>query len=432
MDTIDIEVALASKSVVMSENCLTALVEKYLLARKIRPNTIITEFDYEEGSSSSLKTLVHYVSIGNTNENSPFIDLHSYKINWNIFMLQNEKSTIYDESDQGGEEIVLATHLTLPSKELFSLWENLYYDSNIKDDLLRYARTMMTFANKTINPNIVCCNKVILLHGPPGTGKTSLCKALAQKLTITMKDLFSSGLLVEINSHSLFSRYFSESGKLVTKMFTKIKEMCQNEKTLICVLMDEVESLAHARSLCSDNEPSDSIRVVNSILTQIDQIKLMPNVLIFATSNMTETIDVAFVDRADIKQFLGLPSMIAIYKIYYSCLMELIRAKIINCDPNSLDTPDMIARGVDLSNNTHEYSKRLMEICHQSSGFSGRTLRKIPFLAHALYVRSENLPVRMDTFLNSMEAAVEREHKDKKLITIKPEKHNTVSGNKFS
>lgn len=76
------------------------------------------------------------------------------------------------------------------------------------------------------------------------------------------------------------------------------------------------------------NEPSDSIRVVNALLTQIDQIKRYPNVLIFTTSNITGAIDIAFVDRADIKQYLGLPSVEAIYQIYYSCIMELIKVSI--------------------------------------------------------------------------------------------------------
>lgn len=64
------------------------------------------------------------------------------------------------------------------------------------------------------------------------------------------------------------------------------------------------------------------------MLTQIDQIKKYPNVLILATSNITEAIDLAFVDRADIKQYLGLPSVPAIYKIYHSCLVELLKVSI--------------------------------------------------------------------------------------------------------
>lgn len=40
---------------------------------------------------------------------------------------------------------------------------------------------------------------------------------------------------------------------------------------------------------------------------------------------MTGAIDLAFIDRADVKQFLDFPSIKAIYKIYYSCIQELLR-----------------------------------------------------------------------------------------------------------
>lgn len=75
----------------------------------------------------------------------------------------------------------------------------------------------------------------------------------------------------------------------------------------------------------SGNEPSDAIRVVNAVLTQIDRIKRYPNVLILTTSNITDSIDLAFIDRADIKQYLGLPSATAIYKVYHSCIEELVK-----------------------------------------------------------------------------------------------------------
>ena len=81
-------------------------------------------------------------------------------------------------------------------------------------------------------------------------------------------------------------------------MFHKIQELIDDPEALVCVLIDEVESLTAARkSAMAGSEPSDAIRVVNAVLTQIDQIKRFPNVILLTTSNVTGAIDLAFVDR---------------------------------------------------------------------------------------------------------------------------------------
>jgi len=59
----------------------------------------------------------------------------------------------------------------------------------------------------------------------------------------------------------------------------------------------------------SGSEPADAVRAVNALLTALDSLKSFPNVMLLTTSNITEAIDAAFVDRADIKIYLGPPEL---------------------------------------------------------------------------------------------------------------------------
>ena len=116
--------------------------------------------------------------------------------------------------------------------------------------------TISIYGDVGIDRNIITWNGIILLHGPPGTGKTSLCKSLAQKLSIRLFNKYETCSLIEINAHSLFSKWFSESGKLIQKLFKHIHDLCQCQNSMIFVLIDEVESLASVRkSAMNGKEP---------------------------------------------------------------------------------------------------------------------------------------------------------------------------------
>lgn len=305
-----------------------------------------------------------------------------WKATLNICVYQCNQEGGCDESTGTDEAVTTCRQWVLPCEEFGSLWDNLIYDSSIKRNLLGYASTAMAFADKGVDKTIITWNRLVLLHGPPGTGKTSLAKALAQKLSIRLGNRYPSAQLLEVNAHSLFSKWFSESGKLVMRLFEHIQELVDDEESFVCILIDEVESLSAARaSAVAGTEPSDAVRVVNALLTQIDRLRAYKNVLVISTSNITEAIDVAFVDRADIKQYIGLPSERARYEILRSCMNELSRAGIVH-PPAYLRK----ATGSKSGSSISKAENALRIVAGKTEGLSGRALRKLPVQAHAFFL----------------------------------------------
>lgn len=139
------------------------------------------------------------------------------------------------------------------------------------------------------------------------------------------------------------------------------------------------------------------------MLTQLDQIRKHPNVLVLTTSNLTSSIDSAFLDRADIKQYVGFPDVDGLAQIYMLMLRELIDVGLVvdsNCEFNLLKKS--------VQSDVYQQFERLLE---GSKGLSGRTLKKIPFLAFVSLVQSPKKPGLMEC-LNAMHKAVEKHLSD--------------------
>ncbi|CAK5275753.1 unnamed protein product [Mycena citricolor] len=335
----------------------------------------------------------------------PTHSLHVSEMMLQVHVYQPSDGDSFEEfTNSGGtreddDETMAASVCELPNRSWEGLWDSLIYADDIKLKLLDYIHATLVFSDANVDFNLVSWNRVVLLHGPPGTGKTSLCRALAQKLSIRLSHRYSQARLLEINSHSLFSKWFSESGKLVQRLFSSITELVDEEDTFLVVLIDEVESLTAARAgAMAGTEPSDGLRVVNALLTQLDKLKHRKNVLIMSTSNLVKAIDSAFVDRADIVQYIDLPSREAVYDILRTCLCEIIAKGIVL--PISVPTLKQ-ASMYELSamhssehpaNATREKSKkvalRLLSLAAQcrSQGMSGRSLRRLPVLALARHI----------------------------------------------
>lgn len=369
-----------------------------------------------------------------------------WEVSWRVqvFHLHTTGPEDLEDDDDDGEGGPSFRQWDLPSSDFHGLWESLHFDSIIKSRLLCYADSALLFGEKGVDAHLVAFGRVVLLHGPPGTGKTSLCKALAQKLAMrwVQRPGGTSAVLVDVNAHSLFSRWFSESGKLVAKMFGRVREALEEEGSLVCVLVDEVESLAAARTAAgSGGEPGDAVRAVNALLTQLDQLRQYPNCLVLTTSNISGAIDVAFIDRADIKAYIGPPTVRARFEMLKDSLGELIRVGIVGATSPlcSFAEAEMAAQAQQTQDNGRRQSAagmqvegqgdsctgdeppcergllgaQVLQIAEAAQGLSGRALRKLPFLAHAGggFVPGEPCPAHV--FMAAMAAALNAEKEDR-------------------
>lgn len=117
----------------------------------------------------------------------------------------------------------------------------------------------------------------ILLFGPPGTGKTLLAKAVANE---------SEANFISIKGPELLSKFVGESEKAVRETFRKAK---QASPTVI--FFDELDSMVPKRGMGFDSQATE--RVVSQILTEIDGIEEMKDIVIVAATNRPDIIDPA-------------------------------------------------------------------------------------------------------------------------------------------
>lgn len=132
----------------------------------------------------------------------------------------------------------------------------------------------------------------ILLCGPPGCGKTMIARALSNEIKANF---------VELSGSDVFNPLYGESEKAIKDKFNKARE-----KTPAIILIDEIDALGGSRSAMKGELER---RLVTTLLTEMDGLKSLGNVIVVATTNTPDVLDPALrrPGRFDYEIHIGVP-----------------------------------------------------------------------------------------------------------------------------
>jgi proteasome-associated ATPase len=146
--------------------------------------------------------------------------------------------------------------------------------------------------------------KGILLYGPPGCGKTLIAKAVARSLAKKVAELQgvkeSKSFFLNVKGPELLNKYVGETERHIRLIFARAREKA-SEGTPVVVFFDEMDSLFRTRGsgVSSDVETT----IVPQLLSEIDGVERLENVIVIGASNREDMIDPAILrpGRLDVK-----------------------------------------------------------------------------------------------------------------------------------
>lgn len=132
----------------------------------------------------------------------------------------------------------------------------------------------------------------ILLCGPPGCGKTMIARGLSSEIKANY---------VELSGSEVFNPLYGESEKVIKEVFKKARD-----KTPAIILIDEIDALGGARSAMRGELER---RLVTALLTEMDGLRSLGNVIVVATTNTPDVLDPALrrPGRFDYEIHIGVP-----------------------------------------------------------------------------------------------------------------------------
>ncbi|MBN1092693.1 proteasome ATPase [Blastococcus sp. TML/M2B] len=169
--------------------------------------------------------------------------------------------------------------------------------------------------------------KGILLYGPPGCGKTLIAKAVANSLAKKVSALKGEGqgksYFLNIKGPELLNKYVGETERHIRLVFQRAREKA-SEGTPVIVFFDEMDSIFRTRGsgVSSDVEST----IVPQLLSEIDGVEGLENVIVIGASNREDMIDPAILrpGRLDVKIKIERPDAEAARDIFSKYLLPTL------------------------------------------------------------------------------------------------------------
>ncbi len=247
----------------------------------------------------------------------------------------------------------------------------------------------------------------ILLFGAPGSGKTLLAKAVANE---------SEANFISIKGPELLSKWVGESEKAVREVFKKARQVSP------CIIFfDEIDAIAPRRGVSSDSHVSE--RVVNQLLTEIDGLEDLHDVVVIAATNRPDIIDTALLrpgrfDRIILTLIPDENARLDIFRVHTKGMpisieeqpvkKKMLAAKAMNKTGGSLTETEIESSGLDNSGikSRDDFLKYLAE---KTEGYVGADIEAVCREGAILALRED---------INSKE--IYRKHFEQALEKVRP------------